>query len=312
MKTAHRRLGAGAARCLGRAAGVSTRNKTPDTSAGGGAIGTPFRVLAPAALFDPARRVYPSEGAVLVLVTLTLLLGCSHRPLGTPIPRRADAPIAAAPEPALTELLEGVRLDPARHLVEFDATVAVDCRDPETPDVYLEVVCCTPDTREHEALVVTSVPPSSVHAALLAVGGSPGSPGAWRREGDTIVPVPPSGDRVRVTFLTNGPVGQLEVHDPAAWIIQRDSGLALREVMPATGWVFAGSRIRRSGGLDVYDADGTGQLIGLHTFGSETVGWTSIESPEAAVDAPQWLTNNALVPPVGTPVRVRLEIVADK
>ena len=75
-------------------------------------------------------------------------------------------------------------------------------------------------------------------------------------------------------------------------------------------WVFAGSRLREFRGREVYDADGTGQLVGLHTFGSEVIAWTRVESPEAAVDAPQWLANNDLVPPIGTPVRVRIELVA--
>lgn len=208
----------------------------------------------------------------------------------------------------LTEILDGVRIDPERRLVEFDAVVAVDCHDPETPVVYLEVICCTPDTREHEALVVTRIPPSFVHAALLAVGGEPGRPGGWRREGETIVPTPPSGSRVLISFVVRDGAGREVVHDPAEWIVQLDTGRTLREVMADTAWVFAGSRLREFGGREVYDADGTGQLIGLHTFGSETIAWMHIESPEAAIDEPQWLTNNDLLPAIGTPVVVRLEV----
>lgn len=238
----------------------------------------------------------------LMLAVLTLAAGCSRSPSTTPSPTLVSAPV-------FVEMLPGVRVDLTHGIVEFDAIVAVDCHDPETPTVYLEVICCTPDTREHEALVVTAVPPSSIHAALLAVGSRPGTPGSWRQEGKAIIALPPTGDRVRVTLLTTEADGSTRAHDPAEWIIQKGTGRTLREVLPETGWVFAGSRLREFHGREVYDADGTGQLIGLHTFGSETIGWQEIESPEAGIDEPQWLANAARVPAIGTPVVVRLVVV---
>ncbi|MDQ7013542.1 MAG: YdjY domain-containing protein [Planctomycetota bacterium] len=202
-----------------------------------------------------------------------------------------------------------MRINLSERLVEFDAAVAVDCHQPQTPDVYLEVLCCTPDTREHEALVVTRARPSTVHAALLAIGATPGAPGSWRAADGKAVPVPPRGTGVRVTFLLDTPGGRTQEIDPATWVVQKGTGQALREVDPDTGWVFAGSRIRRFRGQDVYDADGTGQLIGLHTFGSETLAWTRVESPDATLQEPLWLANNALMPPIGTPVTVRLAVL---
>ena len=206
------------------------------------------------------------------------------------------------------EILPGVRISESLRTVEFDAAVAMDCHDPATPDVYLEVICCTPDTREHEALVVSRVPPSSVHAALLSLGAEPGRPGGWRREGRAIVPVAPEGEAVRVWFLTTDDGGTVRIHWPRAWIVQQSSGQTMGEALPGPGWVFAGSRIREFRGREVYDADGTGQLIGLHTFGSETIAWTHIESPEATIDEPRWLANNVMVPALGTPVKVRIEL----
>lgn len=237
----------------------------------------------------------------VLLASLSLAAGCSSRPSSTPTPQ--------ATEPELIEMLPGVRVDLDRGIVEFDAVVAVDCHDPETPDVYLEVVCCTRDTREHEALVVTTTPPSSVHVALLLLGGTPGAPGSWRQEGSAIVAVPPTGEGVRVTFLTTDADGTTHAHDPAKWIIQKETGHTLRETLPGTGWVFAGSRVREFRGREVYDADGTGQFIGLHTFGSEAIAWLRIESPEAGIDEPQWMANAASVPVIGTPVTVRLELI---
>jgi len=206
------------------------------------------------------------------------------------------------------EILPGVRINEELRTLEFDAVVAMDCHHPETPDVYLEVICCTPDTREHESLVVTTVAPSSIHAALLALGGEPGRPGGWRREGDLVLPVAPEGDRVRVWFITEDDDGQPTLDTPENWIVQRQTRRPLTMDGFDSGWVFAGSRMREFRGRDVYDADGTGQLIGLHTFGSETIAWTRVESPEASVQEPLWLANRDVVPAIGTPVRVRISI----
>lgn len=206
------------------------------------------------------------------------------------------------------EILPGVRINEELRTLEFDAVVAMDCHHPETPDVYLEVICCTPDTREHESLVVTTVAPSSVHAALLALGGEPGRPGGWRREGGAVVPVAPEGARVRVWFITGSGGGGRAVATAESWIISRRTRRSLGVEVPGGGWVFAGSRVREFRGREVYDADGTGQLIGLHTFGSETIAWTRVESPEASVQEPLWIANNGAVPPIGTPVTVRVSI----
>lgn len=227
---------------------------------------------------------------------------------------RPPEPAAPVPEPEplrLVELLEGVRADPERGVVEFDGVVAIDCHDPETPDVYLEVICCNRDTREHEALVVTTVRPSLVHAALLAAGAEPGSPGGWRQDGETLVPVPARGDPVVVTLVVRGADGAPVEHDPAAWIREAGGGRTLRELVPDSAWVFAGSRMRRFRGAEVYDADGTGQLVGLHTFGSETIAWTHVESPDSWIDEPRWLADARTVPPIGTPVTVRLRLGPD-
>ncbi len=271
----------------------------------------------------------------MVLLTLLGLLGplggCARQttkpptpvPANTPTdtPAKAATPPRAAPQAAppeaqpppaaWIEIQPGVRINLSERLVEFAAAIAVDCHQPETPDVYLEVLCCTSDTREHEALVVTRVLPSTIHAALLAVGATPGAPGSWRAENGRSLPAPPRGTPVRITFLLDTPGGGRHEIDPATWVVQKDTQRTLREVDPDTGWVFAGSRIRRFRGQDVYDADGTGQLIGLHTFGSETLAWTRVESPDATLQEPLWLANNALMPPIGTPVTVRLTVLAE-
>lgn len=253
-------------------------------------------------------RLRACQSAALPLVAaLSLTPGCTRQTTRDMTAALIDQELRTPP----TEILPGVRVDLARKQVEFDAVVAVDCHDPETPDVYLEVVCCGRDSREHEALVVTDVPASHVHAALLAVGAEPGHPGSWRREAGRVLPVEPSGEPVLVHFVVTQPDGSRLECDAGDWVRARGTGRSLRESLPGAGWVFAGSRIRSFDGRDVYDADGTGQVIGLHTFGSESIAWTHVESPDSGVDEPRWLTQNDLVPAIGTPVTVRL-IVADR
>lgn len=206
----------------------------------------------------------------------------------------------------VVELFRGVRVNASERWIAFDGEVAIDCHDPETPDVFLEVVCCTPDTREHESLVVARVAPSLVHAALLAVGGEPGRPGRWRVEGGDVVRVPPQGQPVEVRLIA---AGSDIPGDPGMWITRGAGGPPLLRAAPDSGWVFAGSRLREWNGRTVYDADGTGTLIGLHTFGSETIAWMRVESPDSSVDEPRWLANNGVVPPMGTPVEVRVRLL---
>lgn len=267
------------------------------------------------------RRLSPAARLSLC-ASAALLTGCASRekapppPLAESVPEPAPGPLHAptpaepAAAPDLQELLPGVWVSLAHKLVEFDALLAIDCHHPETPDVYLEVICCTPDTREHEALVVTSVAPSAIHAALLMLGADDGRPGAWEQEDGRITPIPPEGAPVEVTFLLSGGDGEPRASDPARWIVHAETGETLREVLPEEGWVFAGSRVRHFQEKDVYDADWTGQLIGLHTFGSETIAWTHAAHPDSGVHEPVWLANRELVPLIRTPVRVRIRVLA--
>lgn len=258
------------------------------------------------------------KGAAHLVIVLGVLGGCAASdknhaddPQGDISTPRSQQPADTTETPHWIELQPGVRVDVEAGVVEFPATIAIDCHQPETPDVYLETVCCTPNTREHEALVVTGVRPSSIHAALLAAGASPGQPGAWKRGPATPEPIAPTGTAVDITFVLD-PGTQAEAHaDPAEWIINKDTGLTLHQTLPETAWVFAGSRLREFQARTVYDADWTGQLIGLHTFGSETIAWTRVEHHDATVQEPLWLADNTAVPPIGSPVTVRLRVNRD-
>ncbi|MEZ6317427.1 MAG: YdjY domain-containing protein [Phycisphaerales bacterium] len=271
------------------------------------------------------------------IVVLALLAGCS-RPnpyvhenmpsvesfiIGCPAAPEPAAPVESPPgadasgsfareapsAPAglsFVELAPGLRLDARAKVVEFDGSVAVDAHDPRTPDVYLELLVCAPDTREHESLVVTSVPASAIHAALLAAGLDPGGPGrvVQLRDG-TVERRPATGDGVRVEFMVQDATGAWRAHDPASWVMLQGS----KERADWGGLVFAGSRFVMRGGRERYDADGTGVIVGLTTFGSEVIAPVRAVSPDSWVDDPAWVADADAMPARGTPVRVRVSAI---
>jgi hypothetical protein len=232
-----------------------------------------------------------------VLCTGVLTAACAAQPRQLPYLR----PPAKA---GMRELFPGVRADLGRKIVEFDGTVPIDVHDPKTPIVYLEVAVCTRDTKEHETLVATSVKPSEVHAALLAAGLEPGQPGSWKWDDKKIVPIPPQGPPLKVTFVYDKDGKPVEAA-ATDWVVNAESGEGFAK--PSEGWLFAGSVMRSRQGQQVYEADGAGTLIGLATFGTETIAWKRVFSPDSEVDEPEWIANVKLVPPVGTKVTVRLE-----
>lgn len=232
-------------------------------------------------------------------------------------PAEPPAPLHGAGEAPRTwaEPFPGVRVDAARKVIEFDGQVPIDPHDPQTPRIYLEVMVCSRDTREHESLVVTSVKPSHIHAALLMIGLEPGTPGSWRWDAGAgrMIASGPTGPGLDVSFIVAGSDGLPAVHDPAAWVIDERETVRLSEKLRARdvhspGWVFAGSKIalRPDGPGEYYKADIEGTLVGLATFGTETIALPLVISPEAAVEAPVWIADRSAVPPWGTRVTVRI------
>lgn len=230
-------------------------------------------------------------------------------PAQPPTPAPVPMPEAPPPPPALRELFPLVRADIAARVIEVEGLVPIDCHNPATPDVYLELVACTPDTREHESLVMTRARPSHLHAALLAIGLKPGKPGSWKYENKKLIPIPPEGDGLALTLVyhdANGAAIECPVSD---WIIKARDGsrFAPRDRDAAKpSWVFAGSVMAKRQGNEVYDADGAGTLVGLCTFGSEVIAWRDTISPEAMVEEPVWIADVKKVPVAGTPVIIRI------
>lgn len=225
-----------------------------------------------------------------------------RHPSATPPPPH---PAAATAEtaPSLAEVFPHVRVDTKTRVVEVDATVPIDAHNEKTPIVYLELIACTPDTKEHEVLAVTKALPRHVHAALLMIGLKPGKPGEWDWTGPELVAHPPTGDPVGVSiaYEKDGKVVEAPATD---WVVSQKSG----KTLASTGdhFVFAGSRIVTRQGREWYEAEGSGTLIGLTTFGGETIAWSRMYHNESDIEEPQWIANAELVPAYGTRVVLKL------
>jgi len=262
---------------------------------------------------NPARPTWmPSPRLIWFAASLSLLAGCarqhSRETPAIPPPEPAPAPVdphTPAPEPpTLREVFPGIRVDAQQRTIEFDGIVPIDAHDPVTPIVYLEMFACPPDTHEHEALVMANIGASHLHAALLLAGFQPGHPGHIDETPQGRVVIEPEGDALDVRLIWTDDAGPHECRADE-WIIHEQTGERLSD-HPRAGWVFAGSRIAIRGGREVYDADGTGHLISLATWGDDTIAWADAFSPWVAIDLPVWIADGARVPKFGTPVTVRV------
>ncbi len=217
-----------------------------------------------------------------------------------------DAPVLEAG--GAREAFPHVRIDVAARTVEFDGEVPISLTDVRAPRVYLELIACIRDSKEHESLVMTPARPSHVHAALLSIGLQHGKPASWLQRDGKVIPQAPTGDAVTVEFFIRDDAGAETVWTPSQWVINARSG----EAWPGGGdigkgnWVFAGSLTQERAGREDYFADEAGTLIGLTSFGTEVIAWSSVLSPDSTVDEPEWIADARHVPPMGTKVTVRI------
>lgn len=202
-----------------------------------------------------------------------------------------------------------VRVDRQARVVAFDATSVLDTG-------FLEQFVCLKETREHESLFVFEGKASDVHAALLLAGAIPGSPGRWREvetsDGTFAVEgVLPEGTEIEITVQL--PSGALH---PIAWFAREAPVAGLGNRTPPARFVFGGSRFVKErdrggqpSGRERYLADSSGSLVGLVTFGDETIGAREVIPDQASVAAPIWEAHTERMPKPGTKVTVFLRVV---
>jgi len=210
--------------------------------------------------------------------------------------------VAAPPHaPTWTALTQLVRVDRDARVVEFDAVAVLDVG-------FLEQVVCMVGTREHESIFAFEGKPSEVHAALLLVGAEAGRPGRWREVAASdgtiaIEGVPPDGAELAIEVgLPDGGTRPIE------WFMRASPISGATDAAPPSRFVFGGSRFVRNTrtGEERYAADGSGSLIGLVTFGDETIGAIEVIPDSAQAAAPVWEVFTERVPAPGTRVKIRL------
>lgn len=237
-------------------------------------------------------------GTLVAFALAASLAACSSP--ATPRTAATERPPAAAPAPPLP-VGSTVSVDRERREVVVDAEVACNRG-------WLEQAACRAGTREHESLLAIQDPPSTLHACLLLAGAVPGAPGSWKpgAGGASVVRVPPTGSRLEL--FVRLPSGDLPISE---WIHDPVGGRAF----PSQPWVFAGSRMRPNtpsmGPGEHYVADRTGSIVGIVTFGDETIACDEVRSDKADVDAPQWQARTERMPEPGTRVKLVIRVAGD-
>ncbi len=232
-------------------------------------------------LFRMQRSATPTLATVVILLLgQTSLAGQSSttQPLATP-PDHSDLP--------------HVTIDRHNATVDLDATVNMqDGR-------WLELLACTPQMRTHESILVTPAKPSHVHLALVMLGLEPGAPMRWRQVGDEYIADPAHGPRIAVTLVFQQDGQSVEV--PAnRWVVNRRTG----ETLDSNVWLFTGSSFDDTQDPPVYRGDIEGSILSLVHFGDEVLARPTELTNQT--DQGSLAPHTELIPPVGTPVKIRL------
>jgi hypothetical protein len=223
-------------------------------------------------------------------------------PPPAPLPQPSPPEVATAPAAPIA-LAGGITVDRAARRVSIPARIA-------TRVGFLEQVACGRDSREHEALLVLDVKASAVHAALLLLGAEPGRPGRWRIEDGVVVAEAPQGPRLRVLVQVAGEAGEAAREWPVTEWIRGIDGRRLD-----AAWVFAGSRFAdnprswKEPGQH-YVADYTGSIVGLVTFGDETIAAAAVIPDLVDIEAANWEAWTERMPEEETPVVLIVELEA--
>lgn len=260
-----------------------------------------------------------------LVISMALAAGCQHQTT-TSLPANQNAPLdpllhfepITVAEQATSadwrDLAPNIQINLTTRHIRIAAEI---CLDPATAEpgrgVPLEALLVTPVSgKEHEAIAVTKARPSDVHAACLLLNLMPGKPGGWTfdKAAKRLTSHAPSGPAVRCSIILPGgtrPLSELvAVLDDQGRPTRSFRPAALKDDAAIPSWHFAGSFFGKFQGREVYDADYTGIIIGLCTFGGEVLAWPDVLDPESARQAAIWYGRRDAIPPFGTAVMIEL------
>ncbi len=209
--------------------------------------------------------------------------------------------------------------DQAKSAVTVDKekrTVTIECKiaprkmeDPKFQGIIypVEVIACWPypkGQKAHETLVTIDIKPSEVHKALESLGLKPGKPVMGQSKDS------PEGPEVNVFLEIPGKDGG----KPRRVAIEKTLlDPKTSKPMPKVKWRFTGSVMSKPAAdkqEEVYGADLTGTLIAIFPVTNETVVQTNLK-----FDDQNYLrleTDTKLLPKIGTPVKLVIEVPAGK
>lgn len=224
------------------------------------------------------------------MLFIACLLVCAVSPAHAQTTQPATAPSTTQPA---ASALPFIKVDVKNKVVDLEAKVVL------REGKWLELLACKPKSREHEAILTIAALPSHVHLALLLIGMQPGAPLTWREKDGVIETIQPSGPGVLVTIITH--IDGKESETPATnWILNQKNN----KVISDQPWLFVGSRTEMVQGKSVYYGDINGSIISLVNFGDDVLVRDTPMTNDN--DNSTFGANTEAIPPVGTPVIVRL------
>jgi hypothetical protein len=233
---------------------------------------------------------------ILLLVTTagTARAGAYHRtPLTEPSDTNSSSAALALSNAPLQQVskdvfaLGQVRLDKSKRTVTFPAAVNMS-------EGVVEYALVHATGKVHESVLKTSVDPVHIHLAALLVSPTQSSPPLPDRR------TPPDlfGPRISiwVQWTVRGDEKRVRLEDLV-------SNTLTQSRMSRGEWVYNGSRVVQG----TFLAQRDGSIVAI------------IADPDAMVNSPRagrdddeiWRANQALVPPVGTPVEVILQLAKE-
>ena len=253
---------------------------------------------------------------VPMLAALTVAVTSAQMPVSDPLaPCHGAGATRLAPvrqKPGTTTLvatrgLPYVRIDRRHGFVDVDATVVFNPRLGQSQTAgaeqpagdWLELVACTPGGREYESLLAVRALPSHIHQALLMIGLIPGSPMRTRLVDGKFHITGPCGPRVDVSIVMRRCNKAFEI-PISQWVINQRT----QRPLVSSEWLFTGSTFRRIQDREVYLADLNGTAISLVNFGDDLLSRATTMTNQN--DQQTWAVNRGALPPLGTPVVVRL------
>jgi len=186
---------------------------------------------------------------------------------------------------------------PFIHVDVKNRQVRVDCENIGC-EAALEFFAVVAGGPEHEAMLRSRAKPSNVHLAMLMIGLTPGSPIKYSEAAQKWFP--PAGPPVHlsVEFMKEGKTISLP-----AYRLVRD--IRTKKEMPATTWIFAGSRNLQDG---TYGADAAGYLVNIVNFDLALLDVPALVSNSN--ETLMWEAANDLLPPPNSAVTLVIEPTA--